>query len=240
MERSSLTSKTLVLDLDECLIETFKTYNDISYLQMMSLYHSMDRSRFYRFDIYDPEQPKGIGLSETYWGIKRPYLDTFLSFAFRYFKNVVIWSAAQKNYVEQLVKNLFRDHPRPVKILTRDDVTHVDRATHNYHKPISTILKTDLMVHQDDIVFIDDKADNFRDNPHNGIVIPRFDPKFEAAVEKEDIKLLQIMQWLMLPEVMTTKDFRQTNKSKIFLTPLRDRDQLEAYTPDNGFPFQAL
>lgn len=236
----TLTTRTLVLDLDECLIETFRAYNDDDYLKMVESYQCRDRSRFYRFDIYDPEQPKGIGLSETYWGIKRPHLDTFLSFAFKYFQNVVVWSAAQKKYVEPLVKIIFRDHPRPVKIFTWDDVTQVDHVTTNYHKPISTILKSDLKLSQDDIVFVDDKADNFRANPHNGIVIPKFAPRFEVATQKEDIRLLQIMQWLLLPEIMEIKDFRKTDKSKIFLTDIRNENLIHEYVPDDGFYFETL
>ncbi|CAK7994732.1 NLI interacting factor phosphatase [uncultured virus] len=239
MDKIPATNRTLVLDLDECLIETFHSYDDETYLKMALKFDPLDRSRFYRFNIYDSDQPRGLGLTETYWGIKRPYLDNFLAFAFRYFKNVIVWSAAKKEYVEQLVKNLFRDHPRPTMIFTRDDVTHVNRANRDYHKPISTILKNVPKIKFEDIVFIDDKADNFRDNPHNGIVIPRFDPQFDAATERDDIRLLQIMQWLMLPEIVAASDFRKTDKSQIFLTPIRNRS-IYQYQPDNGYPLQPL
>lgn len=228
-----LTKRTLVLDLDECLWHTFKKNVPNYQSKVFSITNSNHRAPYHKFTIYDIGKPRGSGISEQYEGILRPHLYEFLNFAFRYFEHVIVWSAAHKSYVEELVKKLFRDHPQPLAVFTRDDVTYEDNVKNDYHKPISTLVKK-LGLHYSDIVFVDDKADNFRDNPKNGIVIPRFEPKFELSKNHDDVALLQIMQWLMLPHVLNAKDFRELDKSRIFNVPVNFQHP-EMIEPNTGF-----
>jgi hypothetical protein len=68
---------------------------------------------------------------------------------------------------------------------------------------------------------LDDRDDVCLKNPRNGIKIPEYDPAFTPeGIVKDDIALIQLMYWLMLPEVLATTDIRMLDKSKIFTTPL--------------------
>ena len=94
-----LSSLNLVLDLDETLLHTFSAPRDSKESDMDSLinfnYFSRPedcdlRLRHYDIKMIDPVSFRGEGLHDRLWGIRRPHLDEFISFAQNYFSNVSI------------------------------------------------------------------------------------------------------------------------------------------------------
>jgi TFIIF-interacting CTD phosphatase-like protein len=216
--RTSLTNKTLVLDLDECLVRTH-TGEDVERFDVMAPSNVGVRHRFFEISFGDEFDP--------IWGVRRPYLDQFLAFAGTYFERIVVWSAGEKQYVVQVVKELFRDHRQPDLILTRGDCMG---DTTDYHKPLSLLKKRmpdlDLRL----VIAIDDRRDNFRDNPDNGIVIPRFDPTVVNSFVHQDHHLAHIINWLMSPSVLASQDFTSLDKKRIFTSRKPSLKEHERHT----------
>ena len=66
---------------------------------------------------------------------------------------------------------------------------------------VSSILNEDISR----ILIIDDKIENFGDNPFNGILISKYNP---SSIVKDDTAFLDIMKWLETPEVLEIEDVR--------------------------------
>ena len=99
--------KNIVLDIDATLVHT---HGDDKDFKMLNIYDETDkiklRRKLYTMKIIDVVSPFGAGETTVLSGIYRPYLRNFLDFCFEYFDNVVIWSAGQKKYVEQMCENV--------------------------------------------------------------------------------------------------------------------------------------
>lgn len=199
-----LTDKTLVLDLDECCVHTH-VEEGIEDIDIMAPSNVGLRARFFNI-VFDE--------CGSIWGVKRPYLDQFLSFSARYFRRIIVWSAGEKEYVLRVVKEIFKDHKQPDLVLTRDDCAYRDAV--NYHKPISVLKKLipDLDVRT--VLVIDDKTSNFKENPHNGVTIPEFRPEAKDSFTHEDHCLAHIINWLMSHSVLNSRDFTKLDKKRIF------------------------
>lgn len=197
--------KTLVLDLDECLVHTHIDENADP--TIMDPAHLSRRSKYFEIRFTEDNE------EESFWGIKRPHLDTFLTFADSYFDRIVVWSAGQKEYVSLVVREIFRDHRQPDMVLTKSDCIG---PTSNYHKPLSVLKKRMPDLDMKLTLAIDDKTDNFRDNPNNGVSIPRFDPEPATSYKKDDACLLHIIDWLSTSEVRACSDFTCQDKKAIF------------------------
>lgn len=193
----SKTGKTIILDLDECLIHSY-----------------YDRDKKYDFSFYLTNGRK----KEYFYVKKRPKLDEFLRFCHIYFDHIIVWSAGVYEYVHELVNYIFTEY-NPDLILTRNDIIYEDK--YDYHKPISVVLekiKSDIGIKLDmrDILFLDDKQDNFRSNLENGIKIKPFEGK-------HDKKLLQLKNWLLQDHIINSIDIRKLNKKEIWYNH-EDRD----------------
>lgn len=191
------TNKTIVLDLDETLV---KTCEDMVSLKNSKLLTNPDyyhvRSRLY--NIYLEKSKPCL------WGIKRAYLDEFLEFCFQYFKYVVVWSAGMNDYVHEICSIIFKDHPCPDAILTRDDCVY---HRGKYTKPLEKV--HDLFnIRKCNTIIVDDRDDIVENNSGYGIVIEPFDPHPRKFAETDtDDTLLKIKEWLENEHVVYTNDF---------------------------------
>jgi TFIIF-interacting CTD phosphatase-like protein len=185
------------------------------------------RRRLYRFQLEDILRKKGEGIVSTMWGVKRPHLDEFINFAFSYFRIVAVWSAGQPSYVEKICEIIFRDHRPPHLIYTSDDcVTALDGY---FEKPLQRMFSSTpsiaSMMDHSNTFMVDDRPWTFRQNPHNGILIPRYTPHSDESSSSDidpywllsdNQALPELIDWFSQPEVMSARDVRYLDKSNIF------------------------
>jgi TFIIF-interacting CTD phosphatase-like protein len=228
--RESLTDLILILDIDETLVHSVEDMNKWKYLRIMTDPNKIDlRSRTFVMNI---ETDRGSGKETILWSIKRPHLDEFLIFCLRYFKIIVVWSAGIYDYVHAVEKNIFT-HGEPHAVLTR---INCHGSLHKLEKPLWKMVKdlpelSEYIKYDEattsggptgsdifkNVIIIDDRIFSFSQNPNNGILIPPYDPVLtEEGIRKDDLSLLQIMEWLKTPEVMNSKDIRKVDKNGIF------------------------
>jgi len=114
----------------------------------------------------------------TYYGKKRPNLDLFLTFAFKRFHSVSIWTAATAAYAKKIINNIMTpDQQKNLAFFkTRKDLEKVNKGP--YFKPLRKIFSTSkahqLHMHKHNTIMIDDRDDVLHDNPGNGIKIPPY------------------------------------------------------------------
>jgi len=186
-------SQAIVLDLDQTIIAS---------LQGSEIYHEIQDYD----DLEIQENFRKIIISDIdHTLVKRKHLHEFLKFCFENFQFVCIWSAGQREYVDTVVKLIFEDFMNFMQIqnLRGDNSFHrfrreywqctpdlvlcwddVEGLTKRYFKPldkvctkINNLMDGFLQITKDDIILIDDKLDNMRKDPGNGIVVVPFDPK---------------------------------------------------------------
>lgn len=231
------TDRTVVLDLDACLIVSFfDKHNTDEDHEAVDAAHELKRvmentrmqemrRRFYKI--------RSKGTNYDFCGLRRVDLDAFISFCFRYFKYVIVWSAGDRNYVHAIVNEIFKHHHRPHYVLTRDDLAYVDDD--DYYKPIRVINELYSGVAPlDKTVFVDDKNDNFRENTGNGFTIPvcNIFAKDGSISAGEDTALRCLMNWLRKREVLQSEDIRSLDKSDAFTYTGEDANDWKAHNDD--------
>lgn len=201
----STTPYTIVLDLDQTLIATQEDMEREVYEQ----YKTHDTSnRLYDIDVTDAD-----GRYIT-WGLRRPHLKAFLDFCFKYFREVIVWTAGTYEYGHAIVNAIF-ENQRPHRILTRNDCERINSGKYEGElaKPIS-LLDLDPRL----TITLDDKDFTGVQNPKNVFVCPGYYPDVGRGSEIDidriyrkdnDHFLLDFMDFLLSPEVMTSKDLRQ-------------------------------
>lgn len=218
-----MTKFKLVLDLDSTLVHSSGNMDDYQKLKVFSDPQVVKlRNRVYTFDLIDVVEPPGTGSTTSMWGVYRPHLFEFLTFASTYFSEIVIWSAGQFKYVHAVSDLIFDQiEPKPQIIKTYDDCHHNGTRV---HKPLS-----DLNLNPSQVLCLDDREDTYSLNKRNGILIPVYEPKPTfGSIMSEDISLVQLMCWLSQPGVLKCDDVRKLDKSTIFTTPL-DRYQRDLH-----------
>ena len=236
--QQSMTDFAIVLDIDETLVHTF---DGVEYFIQMGIFSNPDFlwliRRIYTLTIDDVVETPGQGVETRLAGLKRDYLDHFLKFCFSYFRYVIIWSAGKYKYVHAVVDKLFRDFlPRPDIIFTYDNCqitveNYNGRPERFTEKPLQRLIDAypDLGLSLKKMLILDDKFYTFaRVNPGNGVMVPEYFPETYDKypdlnkVAKEDVALVQFMNWLMLPEVINCPDLTQIRKDNIFQVPMRE------------------
>lgn len=203
---------TIFIDIDECILHTYDTAADPEVVSKIKEHVAADpalRRRRFIINLADGECVV----------LKRPYLDEFINFVFRYFEHVIVWSAGRADYVHKICEVLFNyRHRKPDAIMTNDDVEIRSTVSGDYHKPLrKAIAKHPHLCRLESTLFLDNVADNFSDNPANGMTIPDFYPRDDPFVE--DDHLLRVMEWLMTPTVLQAKDVRRCSTEHIFRHP---------------------
>lgn len=203
-----MNSVHLVLDLDECLGEV---YSDKWYLykQIITDPDIADlRNRVVYMEYLDSND-KLVKM----WGIKRPYLQEFLRFCFMYFDTVSVWSAGVQSYVNAVTKALFRDVADPYIVLHRGSVQSNPFLRGDYWKPLSKYYPHNQNASPSNTLMLDNKMDNFRRNPVNGVHIPDYSPRGILDPQDKDKFLLMFQQFLMTNNV---SNVNKINHNDIF------------------------
>lgn len=222
MERTTRSSQGIILDIDETLIHSMETMDQLENMGLLKNYDSMDlRKRIYLMNLPDVVGAKGTGNITPIWGIKRPGLEEFLNFCFDHFRFVAIWSAGKSRYVHCLVDIMFNleSGNYPHVVFTRNHceadengilVKPIDKMI-NSHSDISKVLS------RENCFIIDDRETTFGRNPDNGIIIPAYDPQPNISdLNENDFALKKLMNWFKRPEVANCPDITKLDKNNIF------------------------
>jgi TFIIF-interacting CTD phosphatase-like protein len=197
--RSKITSKNIVLDIDETLILSLLTPSDINSV-----------------DLTNPDNYNNLSLifidKSPIYVFLRPYCQSFLRFCFKYFDKVIVWSAGSSEYVNAVVNKLFYGIGRPYRVYDR---SFCENTITGYTKPLSKLIKEIPSLSLSNTIIVDDKISNFDKNPSNGILIPAY-----STVNNNDDALVKLVQWLLSKDVMETNDIRVIPKDNIFTEQL--------------------
>ena len=110
---------------------------------------------------------------ESYYFYLRPLVVDFLKEVQRHFK-IIVWSAAGKDYVNAVVKNLFiGNNIFPYLVLTSEDCQYATNHNYQIHKPL-TVVTNYINCSIDQILIVDNIAFNFHEDEDNGIHIPDY------------------------------------------------------------------
>lgn len=158
----------IVLDLDETLIHSLDAE---SKHEVLSLYsdESPDSPLSLRKRIHDVPLKGDKAITV----IERPFLQEFLSDVFRYFENVIVWTAGKEHYANAIVDTIFKEQ-KPTVVYNWN---HCRKDDNSYDKPLRYLTEDPkVKANLDRTIIIDDRPENFTDNPENGVVIPAFLP----------------------------------------------------------------
>lgn len=220
-DKNTMSNHCIVLDLDETLIHTFDSIDDIINL---GIYKDPDfipiRNRIYVFNIDDAESKRGKGQHFKMGGILRDHYGEFLDFCFSYFKVVAIWTAGTKRYAEKIVRELTKDRCEPHVVYHREQwQSPSETCDVSNTKDLEKIMKEfPEQMSLTNTFLIDDKDYNFECNPDNGILIPGYDPECSKSVllEHYDDNLMRLKKWFMKKDVIQSSDIRELDKTTIF------------------------
>ena len=220
----------IVLDIDATLIHTHGDLENFKSLRIYSEDEQMAmRKNLYHMKLIDVTSEPGEGEITELSGIYRPYLKEFLEFCFDYFKNVIIWSAGKKKYVEKMCEYMFPLKDQPLIIYNYDDCESDENDM--ITKPLEKIYKDKRIkgnLNEKNTFVLDDRTDTFSLNKRNGIQIPEFesDMSVEDICNHSDVELLKLIAWFNLKEVQDSKDVRKLNKKNIFSTSLSEYQKM--------------
>lgn len=164
-------------------------------------------------------------------GLKRMFLDEFLTYCCNRFKYVVVWSAGRFQYVQWVCNMIFLNQQKlPDLILTRNDTTFDDEHCSGL-KDLKVVYNRIPAMNRTNTFVVDDVVSTTTNNPSNAIVIT---PCTEELMSNEeycqrvgnnvkkpypvDFTLLNLKSWFSNPHVTVSQDVRTLNKSNIFET----------------------
>lgn len=146
----------IVLDLDETLIHT------IQITQKYSAVLAMKTDFNFKID------------GQFYWVLKRPGLDLFLDFLFKYFQ-VGIWTAADKGYAKEICKKILTyDQLKKIRFIYSRNFCHLDRELVMFTKPLAKIFEIYPDFNPHNTLMLDNTANVMRYNPQNAVYIPDY------------------------------------------------------------------
>lgn len=190
----SLTDNCIILDIDNTLIEA--QFDG----ELPAHFHSdAYKSRRFQFAIEGESTSNCASDSKTYHAVLRPMTHAFLTYIFKYFKLVCVWSLGKRPYVHAVVEQIFANHAPPHAVLSYEHSTLIPRRS-TLTKPIRAMIDANDLCRRhmrlDNTLIIDDNVHNFYHNPRNGVLIPQFTLKKVARSYHNDISLLVLMLWL--------------------------------------------
>src|SRR5690606_23393202 len=113
--------------------------------------------RLFSIILIDVNTPEGTGVTERYWGLKRPHLNRLLKYCFDNFDYVCVWSAGHRKYVVEIVNQIFDGIGVPHLVFTRDNIRNPEGA---YDKPLAWMLEHPLLkgrVTLENTLLVDDR-----------------------------------------------------------------------------------
>lgn len=184
-----MNDKNLVIDLDETLLHTFT-----------------DRTLFDKFEPKYGEIKYEVG---NFFGVLRPNVKSFLGWCAGNFKEIGVWSAGKKEYVESIVDILFTGRkPTFVWNWNDCDVYINEYNTLIYHKPLEFIFDLYPQFNPRNTIMIDDSFHSELCNAGNMITITPFNPELMDQIP--DKSLLELKK--TLKTLKKIKDVRTVDK----------------------------
>ena len=175
--------RTLILDIDETLAHSWENPN---FVQNYEIYTNPAILReFHPIGCPSISYSMTLDISgnkNMIWGLYRPYLHEFLTFANNYFDNMIVWSAGIAVYVEEIVKQMFDEAGlnSPKLTFSRNRCAKYQDL---YHKPISEIdselssrYYESFKIDPKFTLILDDKQHTFMNNANNGVLCPIYHP----------------------------------------------------------------
>ncbi len=211
--RKTATDKCIVLDLDLTLVHT---QEDMQYVSQCNS-SKKDELVASGYNLRFPD-PQGSDYKYSMIGMLRPGAREFIDFCFSYFSVVVVWSAGKKEYVYDLVDELFRDK-KPHIVLTYDDIDFLDDRVLKRLSKLHAMLPR--RIRRDNTLALDDNPDTFRDNVDNAVLIPPFEANLvgnsrSVFYSQSDNHLERFTNWLKDPSISSCTDVSILDKEKIF------------------------
>lgn len=204
----------IVLDIDETLVHSYDNLVSYDYFftnhrKKFSEFHYSKKIK--KLDISGMEDP------EDMWTVKRPYVDEFINYVTEVFDYVIIWSAGQKRYVDEIVDFLFTDR-MPDAVYSRDFLK--TNPYGNTTKPLSKIYKTFGDLNEKNTILVDNLPSNFsKQDLGNCIQIHDFEPDVKSLVDdsyNNDTCLRDLCNWFDSIFYRRVKDIRHVDKTNIF------------------------
>ena len=175
----------IILDLDATLVDTFGSQRDW-HLAIQEL-SKRKNDRIFQINA------DGLFL----WGTKRPYTDTFLKSCFENADVVGVWSAGSKEYVDEVVQELFVSAPRsPDFVWSKEDCTPTlckDKIVKQ--KPLSKFWSAHPHVDPNRTIIFDDAKRVCAQHPRNHIMVKPWEGGVET-LQKEDDTLRVLTTWI--------------------------------------------
>ena len=182
---------TLVLDLDETLVYVTDTKNDNFELPQIPFeYYILDESKSTIQKFIKNNEIKNFRKAKSFVTI-RPGLSKFLTYAKKYFYEIIIFTSSQYSYAEEIIKIIDKDKLIS-KIYSRKDCSFYNDV---FYKDLNKINK-DLS----QTIIIDNYPECYLLQHFNGLPIPSF------TGNKNDNELLKLMP--ILAKLSKVKDVR--------------------------------
>jgi TFIIF-interacting CTD phosphatase-like protein len=137
-------NKVIILDIDNTLINSVKPFD-----------HNIECDFHICF--------------KQYMVFKRPHVDEFITHCFDTFDNVVVWSSGTRNYVDEIVNNLFSPIQMPHAVLAREHCS--SNNAKNLVSAYKTLENHGININESTIYFVDDKPHNIQ-NLDDDYIIP--------------------------------------------------------------------
>ena len=129
--------------------------------------------------------------NEHYYVYKRPGLDRFLLELFIHAKSVSIWTAATKEYCNQIVKNIFTDSERKkLKFIWSRNKT-VNKSGMFYLKDMSKVFSHFGPMNKSNTLLIDDNPDHMTLSANNML---RIKPWNGSNGDRELSKIIRLLK----------------------------------------------
>lgn len=191
MSRFNVAKKILVLDVDQTLIQS--EYIKGKSQEKVEQQFKKELERFENFKVCNNE----------YLTFVRPYIRDFIKFCFEHF-NVVIWSSATLDYLQEILEYLVYPIAYPIEVLSRVDCYEDSFC---YIKNLEIIISK-YNITFDDVIAIDDNVKHYPTGFASVLKIPAF---FIYSSDTEKHKtILSIMQ----DKLLEIKDLPVTQVEK--------------------------
>lgn len=217
----------VVLDLDNTLINSFDETDEL-----FKLIHDGDTELNYlsQYCYHLSITCSGLDLEQyKLWGIFRPYLVEFILYCAERCKNIYIWSAGHRDYVEAVVEKIFGNLDYKPKLIFSIEETEYDEGSGVVIKDLNKLYQASsgqALAHN--TIIIDDRRDALSRNHDNGILIPRFafrghsvnNSGREATINqitsdiRKDRALQELIKWM--DNIKDIPDVRLLDKTNIF------------------------
>ena len=146
----------IILDLDETLVS-------------VSTNPKRARGAYdFKFWLPDPVTKNPL----WYYAQKRPNIDIFLRYIFKKFKTVSIWTAATREYAEQVILGIMtaEQQKRLAFVNTRGELKFISNGS--YTKPLHHVFNNHVSIKKNNTIMIDDRRSVIVENLGNAIIVP--------------------------------------------------------------------